>query len=57
MTTSAIGKLELDAEVREQVEQELRGKKLSWVNWEQHANMESWMAKLFEAYGFPNAQR
>ena len=39
------------------VEQELRGKKLSWVNWEQHANMESWMAKLFEAYGFPQAQR
>jgi iron(III) transport system substrate-binding protein len=39
------------------VEQELRGKKLSWVNWEQHANMESWMAKLFQAYGFPNAQR
>ena len=39
------------------VEQELRGKKLSWVNWEQHANMESWMTKLFEAYGFPNAQR
>ena len=39
------------------VEQELRGKKLSWVNWEQHASMESWMAKLFEAYGFPNAQR
>jgi hypothetical protein len=39
------------------VEQELRGKKLSWVNWEQHVNMESWMAKLFQAYGFPNAQR
>ena len=39
------------------VEQELRGKKLSWVNWEQHGNMESWMAKLFEAYGFPSAQR
>jgi iron(III) transport system substrate-binding protein len=39
------------------VEQELRGKKLSWVNWEQHINMESWMAKLFQAYGFPNAQR
>jgi len=39
------------------VEQELRGKKLSWVNWDQHANMESWMAKLFEAYGFPQAQR
>jgi iron(III) transport system substrate-binding protein len=31
------------------VEQELRGKKLSWVNWEQHMNMESWMAKIFEA--------
>lgn len=39
------------------VEQELRGKKLSWVNWEQHLNMESWMATLFEAYGFPKAQR
>jgi ABC-type Fe3+ transport system substrate-binding protein len=39
------------------VEQELRGKKLSWVNWQQHANMEGWMAKLFEAYGFPSAQR
>jgi hypothetical protein len=39
------------------VEQELRGKKLSWVNWEEHVNMESWMAKLFQAYGFPNAQR
>ena len=39
------------------VEQELRGKKLSWVNWEQHMNMESWMAKLFETYGFPKAQR
>jgi iron(III) transport system substrate-binding protein len=39
------------------VEQQLRGKKLSWVNWEHHVNMESWMAKLFQAYGFPNAQR
>jgi ABC-type Fe3+ transport system substrate-binding protein len=39
------------------VEQELRGKKLSWVNWEQHPNMETWMAKIFEAYGFPQAQR
>jgi ABC-type Fe3+ transport system substrate-binding protein len=39
------------------VEQHLRGKKLSWVNWEQHANMESWMVKIFEAYGFPKAQR
>ena len=39
------------------VEQELRGKKLSWVNWDQHPNMESWMVKVFEAYGFPKAQR
>jgi ABC-type Fe3+ transport system substrate-binding protein len=39
------------------VEQQLRGKKLSWVNWEQHANMEPWMVKVFEAYGFPKAQR
>jgi iron(III) transport system substrate-binding protein len=39
------------------VEQHLRGKKLSWVNWEQHANMESWMVKVFEAYGFPKAQK
>jgi hypothetical protein len=39
------------------VEQELRGKKLSWVNWDQHASMESWMVKIFEAYGFPKAQR
>lgn len=39
------------------VEQELRGKKLSWVNWDQHPNMESWMSKIFEAYGFPQAQR
>jgi iron(III) transport system substrate-binding protein len=39
------------------VEQELRGKKLSWVSWDQHASMEAWMGKLFEAYGFPKAQR
>jgi ABC-type Fe3+ transport system substrate-binding protein len=39
------------------VEQQLRGKKLSWVTWEQHANVESWMVKVFEAYGFPKAQR
>jgi Bacterial extracellular solute-binding protein len=39
------------------VEQQLRGKKLSWVDWDQHASMESWMAKVFEAYGFPKAQR
>jgi ABC-type Fe3+ transport system substrate-binding protein len=39
------------------VEQQLRGKQLSWMNWDQHANMESWMVKVFEAYGFPKAQR
>jgi iron(III) transport system substrate-binding protein len=39
------------------VEQQLRGKQLSWVNWDQHANMESWMVEIFEAYGFPKAQR
>jgi iron(III) transport system substrate-binding protein len=39
------------------VEQQLRGKQLSWVSWDQHANMESWMIKIFEAYGFPKAQR
>ena len=39
------------------VEQELRGKKLSWVSWENHANLEPWMAKVFEAYGFPKAER
>jgi ABC-type Fe3+ transport system substrate-binding protein len=39
------------------VEQELRGKKLSWVSWENHANLEPWMAKVTEAYGFPKAER
>jgi iron(III) transport system substrate-binding protein len=35
------------------VEQELRGKKLSIVNWEDHQHMEQWQAKIVEAYGFP----
>ncbi|HWP60142.1 MAG TPA: extracellular solute-binding protein [Candidatus Acidoferrales bacterium] len=39
------------------VEQQLRGKKLSWVSWDNHANLEPWMAKVFEAYGFPKAER
>jgi ABC-type Fe3+ transport system substrate-binding protein len=39
------------------VEQQLRGKKLSWVDWDQHPNLESWMVKVSEAYGFPKAQR
>jgi ABC-type Fe3+ transport system substrate-binding protein len=37
-------------------EQALRGKKLSIVSWENNANMEQWMGKLVEAYGFPKAQ-
>jgi hypothetical protein len=38
------------------VEQELRGKKLSLVNWEDHQYMEQWQAKVVEAYGFPKAE-
>jgi hypothetical protein len=38
------------------VEQELRGKKLSLVNWEDHQYMEQWQAKIVEAYGFPKAE-
>jgi len=37
------------------VEQELRGKKLSAVPWESYQNLQPWSAKIFEAYGFPNA--
>ena len=36
-------------------EQALRGKKLSAVSWANNANMEQWIAKLTEAYGFPKA--
>ena len=39
------------------VEQELKGKKLSLVTWENHHNIEAWMTKVFEAYGFPKAER
>lgn len=38
------------------VEQELRGKKLSVVKWEDHLYMEQWQAKIVEAYGFPKAE-
>jgi len=38
------------------VEQELGGKKLSVVSWEHHQNMETWQAKVFEAYGFPKSE-
>jgi len=37
------------------VEQELRGKKLSAVPWENYQNLQPWSAKIFEAYGFPKA--
>jgi hypothetical protein len=26
------------------------------VTWENHHNIESWMTKVFEAYGFPKAE-
>lgn len=38
------------------VEQELRGKKLSTVNWDDHQHIDQWQAKVFEAYGFPKAE-
>ena len=38
------------------VEQELRGKKLSVTNWENHHHMEQWEGKVVEAYGFPKAK-
>ena len=39
------------------VEQELRGKKVSVVSWDDHQHMGDWQAKVFEAYGFPKAAR
>jgi iron(III) transport system substrate-binding protein len=36
-------------------EQELKGKQLSVVSWEQEQGMEEWLAKMFEAFGFPKA--
>jgi ABC-type Fe3+ transport system substrate-binding protein len=38
------------------VEQELRGKKLSIVSWEDNEKMEQWIAKIVEAFGFPRAE-
>ena len=37
------------------VEQELRGKQVSVVSWDDHQHMGDWQAKVFEAYGFPKA--
>jgi iron(III) transport system substrate-binding protein len=38
------------------VEQELRGKNLSVVGWEESAKMEQWIPKIVEAFGFPRAE-
>jgi hypothetical protein len=37
------------------IEQELRGKKLSLVSWDENPKLEQWISKIFEAYGFPKA--
>ena len=39
------------------VEQELRGKKVSVISWENNVKMDEWLAKLVEASGFPKAER
>jgi ABC-type Fe3+ transport system substrate-binding protein len=38
------------------VEQELRGKSLSVVDWEHYPRMEDWQTKIVAAYGFPKAE-
>jgi len=38
------------------VEEELRGRKVSVVNWENQHLVEAWQAKIVEAYGFPKAE-
>jgi len=37
------------------LEQEIRGMKLSVVDWEHYHDVEQWEAKVVEAYGFPKA--
>jgi iron(III) transport system substrate-binding protein len=39
-----------------EVEQKLRGKKLSIVSWEENQKMEQWISKIVEAFGFPRAE-
>jgi ABC-type Fe3+ transport system substrate-binding protein len=39
------------------VEQELRGKNLSIVDWEHYPRMEDWQAKIVAAYGLPKAEK
>jgi len=38
------------------VEQELRGKKLSVVSWDENDKMEQWIAAIVKAFGFPRAE-
>jgi hypothetical protein len=38
------------------VEQALRGKKLSVVDWEHLHRVEEWEGEVFKAYGFPKVQ-
>jgi ABC-type Fe3+ transport system substrate-binding protein len=37
------------------VEQEIRGKKLSAIDWQNNEKVEQWLAKIVEALGFPKA--
>jgi ABC-type Fe3+ transport system substrate-binding protein len=39
-----------------EVEQKLKGKKLSIVSWEENQKMEQWISKIVEAFGFPRAE-
>jgi hypothetical protein len=39
------------------VERELAGKELSVLSWEDRAKAGEWEGKIFEAYGFPKAER
>ena len=40
-----------------EVEQLLKGKKLSVLSWGDYQNVDQWQAKVFEAFGFPKADR
>ena len=40
-----------------EVERLLKGKKLSALSWSDYQNFDQWHAKVFEAFGFPKAER
>jgi hypothetical protein len=40
-----------------EVAQLLKGKKLSVLSWGDYQNVDQWQAKVFEAFGFPKAER